>query len=75
MCPGCMCLVFMCPTVILRRKSGAQGTTVDTVAKSAGSSARMSVIVVAGGGRAISGGTERTHGAGASVVMADAAPR
>jgi hypothetical protein len=47
---------------------------VGAVAKSAGSSARMSVSAVAGGGRAISGGIERTHGAGASVLRADAAP-
>jgi hypothetical protein len=60
--------------VIRPRKFGVAITTVGAVAKSAGSSARMSVSAVAGGGRAISGGIERTHGAGASVLMADAAP-
>ena len=75
MCPGCMFLVFMCPMDIRQRKFGAAITTVGAVAKSSGTSARRNVIVVDGGGRAISGGIERTHGASASVVMADAAPR
>ena len=70
-----MCLVFMCPMAILQRKFGAAITTVGAVAKSSGTSARRNVSAVAGGGRAISGGIEGTHGASASVVMADAAPR
>lgn len=63
------------PMAIFQRKFGAAITTVGAVAKSSGTSARRNVSTVAGGGRAISGGIERTHGASASVLMADAAPR
>jgi hypothetical protein len=56
---------FTCPGLIPLLKFGTTGTTVGTVAKSAGSTARMSgraVAVGMGGGSAISGGTEPTYG-------------
>jgi hypothetical protein len=58
---------FTCPGPIPLLKFGTTGTTVGTVAKSAGSTARMSgsavaVAIAMGGGSAISGGTEPTHG-------------
>lgn len=51
-----------CPGLIPLLKFGTTGTTVGTVAKSAGSTARRNgsaVVVVMGGGSAITGGTER----------------
>lgn len=67
MSPGFMCLVFMCPRGIRPRKFGATGTTVGTVAKSADSCARRSgsavaiaIVIVMGGGSAISGVAERS---------------
>ena len=65
-CPRFMCLEFRCPGLICQRKFGTTGTTVCTVAKSAGSTATMSGSAVAvgiamGGGSAISGGTEPTY--------------
>ncbi len=58
---------FTCPGLIPLLKFGTTGTTVGTVAKSAGSTARMSGSAVAvgigmGGASAISGGTEPTYG-------------
>jgi hypothetical protein len=52
-CPRFMCLVFWCPGLICQRKFGTTGNTVCTVAKSAGSTARMNGSAVAGGGSAI----------------------
>ena len=64
-----MCREFMCPGHIPHRKFGTTGTTVCTVAKSAGSSARTNGSVVAveiaiamGGASAISGVAEPTYG-------------